>query len=125
MIDDFTLAFEERVGYVLCTYAGPFSAPPLIEASARIAAYCSERDHRRVLVDFRQSVGDLTVDDRYLIANNVRFHSPSSTRIAICIREDQGDKSRTWTSVMTAHGFAAESFRDLPAAIAWLLAQPA
>jgi hypothetical protein len=118
------LVFEEGPGYALCRYGGAFRTPDLVDAAERITAFCSGHRYARVLVDLRASTGDLTVEDRYIVANNISYTAPVSLRVAICIRADQGDAENTWTSVMSAHGFAAQAFAEPEAAAKWLLTQP-
>lgn len=113
--------FEARAAYVFCRYAGPFQAECLVSLGSAVGAFCAEHQLDRVLVDFRESEGDLTFEDRYRIANNAPYAAPLTLRVAICIRSDQGDAQRTWTSAMSARGFLARAFFDEGPAIEWLL----
>ena len=116
---DFIL--EARAAYAYCRYAGPFQAARLVGAGPAIAAFCAEHRLARVLVDLRESEGDLSAEDRYRIANYAPYDAPVTLRVAICIRPDQGDGRRIWSTAMQAHGFVAASFLDEEPAIDWLL----
>lgn len=120
-VPDFTL--EARAAYVFCRYTGPFQTARLVSAGPAIAAFCAESRLARVLVDLRGSEGDLSAGDRYRIANSAPYDAPVTLRVAICIRPDQGDGRRIWSSAMQARGFVAESFLDEEPAIAWLLSK--
>ena len=119
VLPDFTL--EARTAYAFCRYSGPFHAARLVSAGPAIAAFCAEHRLDRVLIDLRGSEGDLSAEDRYRVANHAPYDAPVTLRVAICIRPDQGDARRMWSSAMQARGFLAESFLDEEPAIAWLL----
>lgn len=116
---DFTL--EARPAYVFCRYVGAFHTTRLVNAGPSIAAFCREHQLDRVLIDLRESEGDLTAEDRYRIANQASYDVPLAIRVAICIRPDQGDGRKIWSSAMKARGFVAESFFEEKPAIGWLL----
>lgn len=113
-------ALEARPTYAFCRYSGPFQTERLVSAGPVIAAFCAEHKLDRALIDLRESEGDLTVDDRFRIANYASYDVPASIRVAICIRPDQGDGRRIWSTAMQARGFHAESFFDEEPAIEWL-----
>ncbi len=116
-----SVTLEARPGYVFCRYAGPFEASHLVDVGPAVAAFCAENQLQRVLVDLRDSAGDLTVEDRYRVANTAPYDVPTRIRVAICIRADQGDAHNTWSSAMAERGFTAKSFVDPESALEWLL----
>jgi len=116
---DFTL--EARPAYVFCRYVGAFHAAHLVSTGPFIVSFCQEHQLDRVLIDLRESEGDLTAEDRYRIANQAPYDVPSAIRVAICIRPDQGESRRIWSSAMKARGFVAESFFEEKPAVEWLL----
>lgn len=115
------LAFDLRDDFATCRYHGPFDASSLIAAARQVSAYCALHEVTRILIDIRGSLGDLTVEDRYVVANNMSYDFLPTVRIAIWGRQDQTLADKTWTRALVAHGYSARTFREEVAAVRWLL----
>jgi hypothetical protein len=120
-----SLVFEDRGSFVVVRYHGTFSAHALIDSSFQLIAYCTRNNRYRVLADVRDSVGDLTAEDRLVIANNMNHNFLPTIRLALFVRADQENADRTWETALSAYGLAGRSFTDEATAIAWLLSDPA
>lgn len=115
------LTFEDRGAFVFIRYRGAFSAQALIDSSFQVGAYCTRQNTYRVLADVRDSAGELSAEDRLVIANNMNYNFVPAIRLAILARSDQENPDRTWEHAIAAHGLPGQSFTSETAALAWLL----
>src|SRR5512135_3383167 len=116
------LAFEDRSEYIHCTYFGLFRYPDVADAALAIGKRCLELTRPRVLVDIRPSLGELSVAERYQVANEMSHHWPRNVRLAVFGRPDQEVPDHAWEVVAIERGLHAAVFTDQAGALAWLLA---
>jgi len=116
------LTFEDRGDYVLCTYSGAYGFPAVADA-----AHAAERRARlgtkRVLMDIRGSHGELSVAERYQVANEMGHRWERGVSLALLGCEDQRLPERPWEAAAVDRGPSTCTFTDESSALAWLLAQ--
>jgi hypothetical protein len=117
-----TVKFQDFGTYVLCHFTGRFALQPLLELARDIRAYCVEHGHRRVLVDLRESQGELGALERYEHAVAMSKTRGPGLRAAMLVRPDQAFPDRFWETVTRNRGLATHVATDPDEAIRWLRA---
>ncbi len=114
------VTFHDLGSHVVCHFTGRFALQPLLELARDIRAYCVEHGRRRVLVDLRESRGELGALERYEHAVEVSQTRGPGLRAALLVRPDQAFPDRFWETVTRNRGLATHVATDADAALAWL-----
>ena len=115
------VTFEERDGHVVCRYSGPYAFPHAADAAHFIGERCASAGATRALVDIRRSQGDLSVAERYQIANEMAHRWERGIRLAVLGRPEQRLADRPWETAALKRGLSVRTFDDEASAIGWLL----
>jgi hypothetical protein len=115
------LTFEDLQTHIVCRYTGPYRFPDIADAAHSIAEQCSSRNSFRVLIDIRGSHGELSVSERYQVANEMAHRWDPRLRLALLGRPDQRLPDRPWEVTAVERGIPAKVFTEEESAVQWLL----
>ena len=107
-------------GYLHITFSGPFSPEAARRSVDEMAAACKRERCENVLFDCRPMSGDLSVMNRFEVAEYGALKIPYSVKIAMLGRIDQTLPDNFFENVARNRGVTLTVFTDIDKAIKWL-----
>jgi len=107
-------------GYLHITFSGPFSLDAARRAVDTMVAACAREQCTKVLFDCRSMTGNLTVINRFNVAEYGGMTIPSSVKIAMLGRVDQILPDNFFENVARNRGVSVTVFHEIDKAIEWL-----
>jgi len=118
------MASEIRVekvdDYLRVTYTGPFRLEEARRTVDAMVTGCARERCERVLLDCREMTGDMSVINRFDVAQYGSLTIPRSVRIALLGRPDQILPDRFFENAARNRGVKVTVFTEGSDAVAWL-----
>jgi hypothetical protein len=116
------LRVKQMNGYVLFAFAGEHTLGRLVRVARTVAQECSTRECLRALIDVRESIGGLSMVDKFELAEIAESLKPRGIRIALLDRpQDRADGFLE--TVASNRAIALRLFFNQDRAVEWLLEQ--
>jgi hypothetical protein len=107
-------------GYIHITFSGQFSPEAAKRCVDEMVAACTREKCAKVLFDCRPMAGDMSVMNRFDIAQYGAVTIPSSLKIAMLGRRDQLLPDNFFENVARNRGVTVTVFSEIDKAIRWL-----
>lgn len=106
--------------YLRVTYTGAFTLEEARRTVDAMVAGCAREECDRVLLDCRAMTGDMSVINRFDVAQHGASTIPRSVRVALLGRPDQILPDRFFENAARNRGVAVTLFTEADEAVAWL-----
>ncbi len=114
------VSFHDSGAYTLCRYTGPFELNSLVDVAREVNEYCVRTEHYSVMVDIRESVGEIGAGERYELGTRMAELWNRKIRLAVIMRSDQIYSDHFWETVVNNRGIGARIFMEIDDATRWL-----
>jgi hypothetical protein len=116
------IQIEELPGYFAAKFTGACAAEEAWRRFETIAERCQRANKNKLLLDFTQCHGDISVADRYLFVKSARiFAQYKLIKTAYFARPDQVDSQKFGEMVAQNRWVNARIFTNVEEAEKWLL----
>ena len=116
------ILLEEIIGYLVVRFTGAGTAEEAWGQFESIVEHCERANKNKLLLDFTECHGDISVADRYLFVKSARiFAQYKFIKIAYFARPDQVDSQKFGEMVARNRWVNARIFTNVEEAEKWLL----
>jgi hypothetical protein len=115
------IRFEEIIGYVAVRFTGAGTVEEAWSQFESIAAHCERANKNKLLLDFTEAHGEISLVDRYFLGEQAKIFQRHASKVAAVGRPEQLDHRRFGETVARNRWINLRVFTNVEDAHEWLL----
>jgi hypothetical protein len=119
----FKIHIEETPDYLVARFIGPGTPAEASRQFESIAEHCKRANKNKLLLDFTEASGKISLAERYFFAEKARIFAQYGLKVAGVDKPEQLDPKRFCELVAWNRGVNIRAFTDIKSAEEWLLKQ--